>query len=166
MIYKRADASRMVDTETMYLTTEWFGSEGWMEHNAKVAYRNEQRVVEIVDNLCQTMWLPSELAYGVIIAQDQVPDDEFPQHAPTGLKWVGRSLREDITMEELFAGVEKKENERYFLVISKLDVKTKHIGEQEYQKDMRENVEKAVHWLKDLYLVNNMLRQLKRWGDS
>ena len=63
-------------------------------------------------------------------------------------------------MEELFAGVQKKENERYFLVISKLDVKTKHIGEG-YQQVARENVEKAVGWLSGLYLVDGMLRQLK-----
>jgi len=158
----------MVDTETLYLTTEWFSRDGWMEHNAKVAYRKEQTVVEIVDELCQTwqsMWLPSELAYGVIIEQDGVPDDEWPVHAPSGLKWVGRSWRADITMEELFAGVEKKENERYFLVISKLDVKTKHIGEGE-QQVARENVERAVYWLRDLYVVQGMLRQLKSWGDS
>ena len=151
----------MVDAETLYLTTEWFGTDGWMEHNAKVPYRKDQRVVELVDDLCQTpLWLPSELAYGVIIAQDGVADDEWPEHAPSGLKWVGRSWRPDITMKELFSGVQKKENERYLLVISKLDLTKKHIGEGE-QKVARENVEKAVGWLSGLYLVKGLLRQLK-----
>ena len=119
--------------------------------------------MEIVDELCQTWqpwWKMSELAYGVIKAQDGLADDEWPEHAPSGLKWVGSGMRAGMTMGELFEMVEKKENERYFLVISKLDVKTKHSGEGEHQV-ARENVEKAVHWLSGLYLVKGMLRQLK-----
>ena len=66
-----------------------------------------------------------------------------------------------MTMEALFAGVVLKENERYFLVISKLDVKTNHIGEGE-QQVAREGVQNAVWWLRSLYRdVNGMLRELK-----
>ena len=160
----------MVDTETMYLTTEWFGSEGWMEHNAKVAYRNEQRVVEIVDNLCQTwqpMWLPSELAYGVIKAQDGVSDDEWPEHAPRELQWAvteEKPWRRAMTVEELFDGVNLRQNERFFLVITKLDLTTKHSGPMPTDKDAREKVENAVYWLHGLYLdVKGQLRQLCEW---
>ena len=165
IVYRRAEAWHMTDTNTLYLTTEWFGRDGWMEHNAKVEYTEGQRVVEVVDDLCQTWqpwWLPSELAYGVIMAQDGVADDEWPEHAPRGLQWVVKKpWRADMTMGELFDGVEKKDNERYFLVISKLDLRTKHTGAGE-QQVARENVEKAVHWLSDLYVVDGMLRQLKR----
>ena len=158
----------MADRDTLYLTTEWFGRDGWMEHNAKVVYRQGQRVAEIVDDLCQTwqpMWLPSELAYGVIRAQDGVADDEWPEHAPRGLQWAvsatAKPWRAGMTMGELFDGVEKKEDERYFLVISKLDLRRKHTGGGE-QQAARENVERAVHWLRDLYVVDGMLRQLRR----
>ena len=104
----------------------------------------------MVDELCQSeLWSPSELAYGVIRAQDGLADDEWPEHAPRGLKWVGRSWRAGMTMEALFGGVELKENERFFLVISKLDVKIKHSGAGRARE--RERVEQAVHWLSGLY---------------
>ncbi len=142
-----------------------------MEHNAKVEYEKGQRVVEIVDDLCQTwqpMWLPSELAYGVIKAQDDVQDDEWPDHAPRELRWVvsvEKPWRREMTVEELFEGVNKRQNERFFLVITKLDLKTVRSGEGVEEQVARANVERAVHWLSRLYLdVNGMLRQLKRLG--
>ena len=139
-----------------------------MEHNAKEEYTEGQRVVEVVDDLCQTWepwWLPSELAYGVIRAQDGVADDEWPEHAPSGLKWaVNKPYRDGMTMGELFAGVEKREDERFFLVISKLDLRRKHTGG--VGEHAREDVEKAVHWLSELYVVDGMLRQLKRLGSG
>ena len=61
----------------------------------------------------------------------------------------------------MFAGVEKRADERYFLVISKLDLRRKHAGEGA-QEVARKNVERAVGWLSGLYVVNAMLRQLKR----
>ena len=64
-------------------------------------------------------------------------------------------------MEELFAGVTLKENERFFLVISKLDLRTKHTGEGFVEQEKRERVEQAVHWLSGLYLVKGLLRDLK-----
>ena len=147
--------------EGMYVTTEWFGTDGWMEHNCRVECEKGATVESVVDELCQSEdWLSSELAYGVIKIQDDLADDEWPEHGPRELRWVGKAWHAGITMEELFAGVELKENERYFLVISKLDVKTKHIGEGE-QQVARENVEKAVGWLSGLYLVKGLLRELK-----
>ena len=115
--------------EGMYVTTEWFGTDGWMEHDCRVECDKGQTVASVVDELCQSAdWRPSELAYGVIIADDGVSDSEWPVNAPRELRWVGKAWRAGMTMEALFAGMELKEHERFFLVISKLDVKTKHIG--------------------------------------
>ena len=158
----------MADTNTLYLTTEWFGTEGWMEHNAKEEYTEGQRVAEVLDELSDTLhgWDVGQVGYGVIRAQDGVADDAWPAHAPRGLQWaVKKPWRADMTMGELFDGVEKKEDERYFLVISKLDLRRKHTGGGE-QQVARENVEKAVHWLSELYVVGGMLRQLKRLGSG
>ena len=153
----------MAHTTQMLVTTEWFGTTGWMQHECRVVCDKRQTVASVVNDLCQSeVWSPSELAYGVIIADDEVADDEWPEHAPSGLRWVvNKPYRVGMTMQELFAGVHKKENERYFLVYSKLDVKTKHIGEG-YEEVVRTNVEQAVGWLSGLYIdVNGMLRQLK-----
>ena len=154
----------MTHTTQMLVTTEWFGRDGWMSHEERVAYEG-QSVEDFVNEWTedwQPFWNVSELGYGVIIAQDGVADDEWPEHAPSGLKWaVNKPYRVGMTMQELFAGVHKKENERYFLVMSLLDVKTKHIGEG-CPETARYNVEKAVGWLDGLYRdVNGMLRQLK-----
>ena len=154
----------MAHTTQMLVTTEWFGRDGWMSHEERVAYEG-QSVEDFVNEWTQDwqpFWNVSELGYGVIIAQDGVADDEWPEHAPSGLRWVvNKPYRVGMTMQELFAGVHKKENERYFLVYSKLDVKTKHIGEG-YEEVVRTNVEQAVGWLDGLYRdVNGMLRQLK-----
>jgi hypothetical protein len=157
----------MVDANRLYMTTELFGKDGWLEHNAKVEYRKGQRVEEIVNVLCQSeLWSPSELAYGVIKAQDDVKEDEWPEHAPRELRWVvsvEKPWRADMTVAELFDGVNLRPNERFFLVISKLDLITVHSGEGVEEQVARENVAKAVGWLRGLYLdVNGMLRQLKR----
>ncbi len=70
-----------------------------------------------------------------------------------------------MTVEELFDGVKLRPDERFFLVISKLDLKTVHSGEEVEEQVARENVARTVHWLSGLYLdVNGMLRQLKRFG--
>ena len=158
----------MTDRDEMYLTTEWFGTEGWMEHNAKEEYTEGQRVAEVLDELSDTLhgWDVGQVGYGVIRAQDGVADDAWPAHGPRGLKWlVKKPYRDGMTMGELFAGVEKREDERFFLVISKLDLRRKHTGGGE-QQVARENVEKAVHWLSELYVVAGMLRQLKRLGSG
>ena len=158
----------MTDRDEMYLTTEWFGTEGWMEHNAKEEYTEGQRVAEVLDELSDTLhgWDVGQVGYGVIRAQDGVADGAWPEHAPRGLKWlVKKPYRDGMTVGELFAGVEKREDERFFLVISKLDLRRKHTGGGE-QQVARENVEKAVHWLSELYVVGGMLRQLKRLGSD
>jgi hypothetical protein len=161
----------MVDASRLYMTTEWFGKNDWMDHNAKVEYEKGQRVEEIVNDWRQTwqpMWLPSELAYGVIKAQDNVKDDEWPDHTSRELRWAvtkEKPWRREMTVEELFDGVNLRPNERFFLVISKLDLKTVHSGEGVEEQVARENVAKAVGWLWGLYLdVTGMLRQLKRLG--
>ena len=98
----------------------------------------------------------------MIRAEDGVADGAWPAHAPRGLAWLvngrnGKRLwRNGMTVGALFAGVEKRADERWFLVISKLDVRRKHVGVA------RENVERAVGWLGGLYVVEGMLRQLKR----
>jgi hypothetical protein len=76
---------------------------------------------------------------------------------------VNKPLRVGMTLAQLFAGVDKKDDERFFLVISKLDVKTKHVGTPE-EDDNRQCVETTVHWLHGLYFdkLTGMLRQLKR----
>ena len=159
--WRMADA----DTAALYLTTEWFGTQGWMEHNCAVEYTEGQRVAEILDELSNTLhgWRVDQVGYGVIRAQDGVADDAWPAHAPRGLEWVVKGKngwRGEMTVGELFAGVEKRADERYFLVISKLDLRTTHAGEGE-QQVARENVARAVHWLRGLYVVEGMLRQLK-----
>jgi len=115
------------------------------------------------------MWSPSELAYGVIKAQDGLEDDEWPEHAPRELRWVVNEEKPwgaGMTVEELFDGVNLRQNERFFLVISKLDLWTVHRGEGFQEKVARENVSKAVYWLRGLYLdMNGKLRQLKRLGE-
>ncbi len=153
------------DTATLYLTTEWFGSEGWHEHNCAVEYTEGQRVGEILDELSDTWhgWEPGQVGYGVIRAEDGVADGGWPAHAPRGLEWlVNRKggWRRGMTVGELFAGVEKRADERWFLVISKLDVGRKHVGGGASQ--VARNVERAVGWLSGLYVVEGMLRQLKR----
>ena len=54
------------DTATLYLTTEWFGTEGWMEHNCAVTYTEGQRVEEILDELSDTChgWEIGQVGYG------------------------------------------------------------------------------------------------------
>ena len=82
----------MADTTQMVVTTEWFGTTGWMQHECRVECGKRQTVASVVDELCQSeLWHVSELAYGVILAQDDVPDSEWPEHAPSGLKWADRS---------------------------------------------------------------------------
>jgi hypothetical protein len=159
----------MADNETLYLTTEWFGSEGWHEHNCAVEYTEGQRVAEILDELSDTWhgWELGQVAYGVIRAEDGVAEDGWPAHAPRGLEWVvngkngKKRWRNGMTVGQLFAGVEKRADERWFLVISKLDLRRKHVG-GDAAKVARENVERAVGWLSGLYVVEGMLRQLKR----
>ena len=158
----------MTHTTQMLVTTEWFGRDGWMSHEERVAYEG-QSVEDFVNEWTedwQPFWNVSELGYGVIIAQDGVADDEWPEHAPSGLKWaVNKPYRVGMTMQELFAGVHKKENERYFLVYSKLDVGTKHSGVVDEGISATERVQNAMYWLRGLYLdVNGMLRQLKLHG--
>ena len=85
----------------------------------------------------------------MIRAEDGVADGGWPAHAPRGLQWlVNRSASEGVwrrgmTVGALFAGVEKRADERWFLVISKLDVRRKHVGDGE-ARTRRENVERAV----------------------
>ena len=135
-----------------------------MCHEEHVAYEG-QTVEDFVNRWAQTwqpMWSVSEIGYGVIRAQDGLASGDWPEHAPSGLKWVGKAWHAGMTMEELFAGVALKENERFFLVISKLDVKTKHIGPMPVEEDTRLGVQNAVYWLSGLYRdVNGMLRDLK-----
>ena len=135
-----------------------------MLHEEHVVYEGQtvDDFVNVWSQTWQPMWSVSNIGYGVIRAQDGLAWGEWPQHAPSGLQWVvNKPYRVGMTMQELFAGVQKKENERYFLVMSKLDVRTKHIGEG-YPETARYNVEKAVGWLNGLYIdVNGMLRQLK-----
>ena len=154
----------MAHTTQMLVTTEWFGTTGWMQHECRVVCDKRQTVASVVYALCQSeLWSPSELAYGVIIADDEVADDEWPEHGPSGLKWVvNKPWREGITMEELFDDVYLKANERFFLVYSKLDVGTKHSGVVDEGISATERVKNAMYWLRGLYLdVNGMLRQLK-----
>ncbi len=139
-----------------------------MEHNCAVAYTEGQSVAEILDELSDTWhgWEIGQVAYGVIRAEDGVADGALPAHAPRGLQWLvnrKNGWRKGMTVAELFAGVEKRADERYFLVISKLDLRRKHVGEG-VQEVARKNVERAVGWLHDLYMdrVTHMLRDLKR----
>jgi hypothetical protein len=105
----------------------------------------------------------------VIKAQDDVEDDEWPEHGPRELRWEvseEKPWRGEMTVEELFAGVKLRPDERFFLVISKIDLRKVHSGETPESVVARENVSKTVYWLRGLYRdVNGMLRQLKRFGE-
>ncbi len=130
--------ARMSRTPTQrYLTTEWFGREGWMEHNCRVAYREGQTVRYVVDELMQTwapLWDHRNLAYGAIKIQDGLADDEWPDHGPTQLRWVvNREHGWDmgLTVEQLFAEVVLAPDERFLLVMSELDLLAVHAPEGE-----------------------------------
>jgi len=169
-----ADASmadtNMPDASTVYLTTELFTLDGTLTHNALVAAQKTDVLQDIVNTLClgsiYYAWDPHELAYGVIKAQDAVQHNHFPQHAPTALQWwVNKKTtwRPHITVEQFFEGVHKQHDEHYFLVITKLDLSINYDFEFAVSRQRRAAVEKAVFWLKDLYIdkLTRMLRQLK-----
>ena len=72
-----------------------------MEHNARVAYRQGQRVEEIVHELClfHGGWRADELGYGVIRAQDGLDDSERPVHAPR-VRPRGRQRKSKVVFTE------------------------------------------------------------------
>jgi hypothetical protein len=161
--------TNMPDANTMYLTTEHFTFDGTCTHNALVAAQKTDMLQDIVNTLCLGpifyAWDPHELAYGVIKAQDAVQPHHFPQHAPTALQWwVNRQTPwSHMTVEQFFEGVHKEHDEHYFLVITKLDLRINYDFEFAVSRHRRANAEKAVFWLKDLYIdkLTRMLRQLK-----
>jgi hypothetical protein len=156
----------------LYLTTEWFGRQGQMEHNCRVAYRAGQTVRYIVDDLMQTwapLWDHENLAYGVIKIQDGLEDDEWPEHRSTQLRWVvNRRNGWDmgLTVEQLFADVVLAADERFLLVMSALELGVVHAPEGEAasltEVCEREDVHGAAYWLYDLYFETGKLRQRKR----
>ncbi len=172
-------------TEPEYLTTEWFAAEGHHGHHCNVPYRAEQLVENLVDQLTgwqrdaqgNRTWLAEEVAYGVIKVEDEVGEDALPRCAPRALRWLrarpecvyepgrnrwprtARELLYTLTVGQLFEGVEKREDERFFVVLSKLDLRTVWpVGSEQ-----RADVTAAVQWLQDLYLdpVTKLLRDLK-----
>ncbi len=118
----------------------------------------------------------------MIKVEDGVGEDALPRCAPRGLRWLrarpecagvvgvyepgrnhwprtARQLLYTLTVGQLFAGVEKREDERFFVVLSKLDLRTVWpVGSEQ-----RADVTAAVHWLQDLYLdpLTKLLRDLK-----
>ena len=140
-----------VKRQALWVKTEMVGLNGGITHR-KIIYHAGQKVSVILDAQWGTgEWKPDQLGYGVMRDDRRV--------APAKLQWAVQINKpwNDPTMQELFASVPLKEHECYYLVISKLDLKT-----QLREADDREEVEESVYWLRDLYLVDGLLRQLKR----
>ena len=113
-------------------------------------YSPGQKVSSVLNEVWgERQWRPELLGYGV----QKKTDKRYP---PTSLRWSSRPWS-DPTMQELFCSLSLQEGERYYLVVSELDVKTKHPTDGEYTQYVRD----AVYWLSDLYLVDGLLRQLK-----
>ncbi len=147
--------------------------DGGLDGAQKTCGVRGRTVKSVVDELCQSeLWSPWDVAYGVIIAQDDIKGDEWPEHAPRELRCAvseEKPWRREMTVEELFAGValKMKKNERFFLVYTKLDLRTVHSGETPESEVARDNVSKAVWWLRSLYLnTEGKLRRLKRLGEN
>ncbi len=81
-------------------------------------------------------WKTYRLAYGV----------QKLTGKPTRLKRVDLSPPYDPTMEELFNNISLKEGDRYYLVISILDVNNR------YDKNYKKDVKGVVYWLQELYM--------------
>jgi hypothetical protein len=151
----------MTDANILYVSLEAVGSTGRQCHISAVPYTEIETVASIVPELVRTPWNYLELAY---VVKRIEPDEEW-KIRPSYLKWVKREKQwyKDMTMKELFDGVELEENERHYLVATRLDVKTKHYPPDQYNDRVR--VENAVYWLNDLYLevagMTGMLRDLR-----
>ena len=115
-----------------------------------VTYAPGQKVSSLLNEAWgEHQWRPELLGYGV----QKKTDKRYP---PTSLRWSSRPWN-DPTMQELFGSLSLVEGERYYLVVSELDVTTKHPIDGEYTQYVHD----AVYWLSDLYLVDGLLRQLK-----
>ena len=147
-----ADANTVsVKRQTLLVKTEKVGRKGDIRHTSGW-YHAGQKVSAILDEQWGPgQWGPDQLGYGVMRYDRRLP--------PAKLQWAVQINKpwNDPTMQELFASVPLKEHECYYLVISKLDLKI-----QLREADDREEVEESVYWLRDLYLVDGLLRQLKR----
>jgi hypothetical protein len=138
--------------EFLYVMIEVVDAWGGRFRNT-LTYINRATVASIVESLTQCNYL--EIAYGVKIKEPGVAWT-IP---PSRLMWVNkRPWTENMTMQELFHDVPKADNERYYIVVSRLDVKTKHTNPTYVQR-----VHNAVYWLNDLYRdMNGMLRSLRQ----
>ena len=150
------------------VATEWFSRDGTFAHYERQRHADDATVREVADELTQTwqpQWKAENLAYGVIKgdvgARDDMNDwNRLPAHAPTRLRWVAQHprWRTGMTMRELFAGVEKKADERWLLVDTELDLRWSDAeteAETEAERTARRaRVATAVHWLSGLYLVD------------
>jgi hypothetical protein len=115
-------------------------------------------------------WTPAQLACGVQRSDRRVPPGQLQWATNIISPWDGA-----ITMQALFAraGIQPQEPIRHYLVVSRLDVKTKHgvpvppNAEAAYRaKFATEDVEHATYWLAGLYLdQQGRLRQLKKCAD-
>jgi hypothetical protein len=134
----------------LYVMLEVVDAHGFRFRNT-LTYINRTTVASIVESLTPCNYL--EIAYGVKIKEPGMAWT-IP---PSRLKWVNnRPWTENMTMQELFRDVPKADNERYYIVVSRLDVKTKYTNPTYVLR-----VHNAVYWLKDLYCdINGMLRSL------
>ena len=110
--------------------------------NVPVTYK----VSELLQKLWGDEWHTHRLAYG---AQE---DDQ----KPTQLKWVSNTINAqyDPTIQELFADITLTEPEKYYLLISKLDVNIIHThsdNPQWYEALQKERVKGALDRFQDLY---------------
>ena len=156
------------------VATEWFSRDGTFAHYELQRHADDATVREVAEELTQTwqpQWKAENLAYGVIKRDVGARDDRLPPHAPTRLQWEAQhpGWRTGMTMRELFAGVEKKADERWLLVDTELDLRGSDAeteAETEAERTARRaRVATAVHWLRDLYLVDGQLRATRSLHD-
>jgi hypothetical protein len=134
----------------LYVMIEVVDASGRRFRNT-LTYVNGSSVASMVETVTTCNYL--EIAYGV----KRIEPGMAWTIPPRRLMWVNnRPWTENMTMQELFRDVHKADNERYYIVVSRLDVKTKYTNPTDVQR-----VQNAVYWLKDLYCnVNGMLRSL------
>ncbi len=124
----------------LYVMIEWVDRTG-DRFRTTMTYVDRASVASLVETYHACNYL--EIAYGV----KRIEPGVTWTIPPSQLVWVKtRPVTENMTMQTLFRDVPKADNERYYIVMSRLDVKTKHTNPTD-----RERVHNAVYWLKNLY---------------
>jgi hypothetical protein len=149
--------------EMPFMSVEIVGSSGRRWHNRALTYTLEETVDSIVGIMCHASWTSLELAYGV----KRIEPGMNWTIRPSGLQWVvnKRGWHAGMTIEALFRDVPKADNERYYIVMTRLNVKNQAMVTAHVPTDpwASVNVPESVYWLNDLYRdLDGLLRGLQR----